>query len=995
MSARLQQVRNGSPAERRKQRAIEAQQVQQPITPIPTFADTPEGQIQKSRYEIEQARKPLTSLKSKLFGTRRTRARIPRKERAAMRTQVSEAEKQLGLIGKQEATFETQVAKQAPEYAKPQYKAKVLQEAKTAIQKKITDLENAIKKKQERKVYYQKKQDAEEVDEIDREIEVLQSEKRGWGSGLGGGDNLVIKKYYSGETANIASFEREKAEAREQRGLAYSKLKQTPEFKETLKVLDLPATASKAQVQKALVKYEADISKKQQAYQQSLKDFEKANPTEKLILDKQGNVWGVDSGQLKQSIRLDEYQKLATKPTTSLEQFKLGVSQITPEKQSALQKTWVGVQRVLEDIDTLGVRYWGGEKGLEQIKEFQEATAKSVSSDIAALGWWAPGGIARTAGAIKIPLRDVQKVPQFLEIQRPLQIAGKETTISKYLIKQELTPPLIKLQPSKDIGYLGKTDLLKITPPKIQTTESILPIIGEKAPIYTLTTKGGKVGEIVRLRGESIPRNIKELQSLPKVEQYTWKKLAEMATGGTPVSLKNVPKVLKQDSQKVVGLIEQFNIGKIKQLRKGEYLADLMPPAKAGRRTKLYQTAGEVFEVKRLPQYDILTGRIVFKDVTKPFARATGKLPQMEGTIIRIKEPLRYGETGTQIIQKGVKTPRGIIPQTAQELLVATPKPVPKPVRAPPKTKPLITKPTTRLDANIGRVTGLLAGVSRGMDTRYADRSAGIISRNINDLVSGYKGFVPTKTAQATPKAVATSKAKTQPAVPQAKLDINNLMMPRAIPFLPQVGTRPPLTKGRVEEEELMIGRPGLLVGPRTATDLRLVTGLDVLTKTRTDVQTATKLKAATRTKVATKLKTATKTATKAAIKTKTATKTAIKFPPRLTPRMRPPSLRTPRVPKIPRKPPRKPTRFPPLIPRRPKEFIPRAPVKKAPVKKAPTFQILPTAFEQAVTPIGRKRKAKKKVTGFEIFRFQPVKRKPRRKANKIIKKQNQLNFII
>jgi hypothetical protein len=45
----------------------------------------------------------------------------------------------------------------------------------------------------------------------------------------------------------------------------------------------------------------------------SAMEWQKANPTEKLVFDKQGNVVGVESGKLQQSMNLDAYNKLASK----------------------------------------------------------------------------------------------------------------------------------------------------------------------------------------------------------------------------------------------------------------------------------------------------------------------------------------------------------------------------------------------------------------------------------------------------------------------------------------------------------------------------------------------------------------------------------------------------------------------------------------------------------------------------------------------------------
>lgn len=403
------------------------------------------------------------------------------------------------------------------------------------------------------------------------------------------------------------------------------------------------------------------------------------------------------------------------------------IPKVTSLVSEKLSKGWGAVQRGLTDIDTLGARYWGGEKGFENVKKFQEATAKSQTSDILALGFISPAGIAETSGALKIPLRNIKSVPEFVEVQQPIRLLGQDSTISKFVIKQELSPPLIKIPQTKKLGYLGDSDFLKVVPAKIQTTKTIFPIIGEQSPIFTLTTKtGSRVGEINILRGKSIPTSLEELQKVSKIEQYNWQKLAEYVTG-RPVALKNVPKILSKDSQKMKGIIKQFNLGKIKRIGKGNYFADLLSPKMAGRRTKTFQTAGEVSSVKEGEVFDVLTGKVIFKDVTKPFARATGKTPAMEGTIFRFKEPLIFGEeTGVQIMRStgGAKTP---LSTTFKDVLIQTPKPAPVINPKIPTSQVLKKTSTLKSNDNTWRITGLLVG-----------GSSRVSSRPSNDFISDF-----------------------------------------------------------------------------------------------------------------------------------------------------------------------------------------------------------------------------------------------------------------
>ena len=214
---------------------------------------------------------------------------------------------------------------------------------------------------------------------------------------------------------------------------------------------------------------------------------------------------------------------------------------------------------------------------------------------------------------LKIPLRQARE-PSFIEVQQPLIIGGKPTTISSFRITRETAPPT--LVGTKAEGLLGG----RIQPAKLEVTTTPLKVI-DKFPTLTLTTKGGRVGKLDIITGVSKPTGVESLGQLTPRQQFLFQRFAEARVGGRPVALKNIPKVLKKDLEFDLGQLQAVKLGRV-DIGKQPTGSDLLPTKQAGKRITRFETLSQFEKVGKTDQFDVFRGVTFFKDVTKPFARA-------------------------------------------------------------------------------------------------------------------------------------------------------------------------------------------------------------------------------------------------------------------------------------------------------------------------------------------------------------------------------------
>lgn len=320
-------------------------------------------------------------------------------------------------------------------------------------------------------------------------------------------------------------------------------------------------------------------------------------------------------------------------------------------------------------------------------------------------------GVPNLPKISRIPTRAVRPKPIFEIEQRQVIFEGIESIpkpVSSYIINTEVRAPSAVFRAGDEGGFLGKApgDFL-IEPPVIKVTRTIRPVIG-KAPVFTFTSRGGRTGQIDVLFGKNIPQNLEQLKRLPLNEQYLWRQLASQevrrvvgltilkpsqytnsreasnlfksnkiskttdemeslfrkqikslyASDGL-VKLENVPKVLERIKAYSAGDIIKYRLANVRRTQ-DSYLFTTAPP---GKRITRFKTASitETKPIIETPEFDILTGRVYYKETTKPFSRASGKIPSMKGTIKTYIEPsvirqrgvsVRYEEPTEVLLQK-------------------------------------------------------------------------------------------------------------------------------------------------------------------------------------------------------------------------------------------------------------------------------------------------------------------------------------------------------
>lgn len=172
----------------------------------------------------------------------------------------------------------------------------------------------------------------DDEDKLDETIAKWQGYKQGLGKGLGELDANKdidinsIEQY----AMDVADYEERKEEARNENRNAYREKLYAGELNETLKAIGFKETdkPSLSAYSKAIDKYNKDVKYKntliswakkvgfenispqaQKILNPTAIEWQEKNPTEKLQFDKSGNVIGIASGKLQQSIRIEDYDQ--------------------------------------------------------------------------------------------------------------------------------------------------------------------------------------------------------------------------------------------------------------------------------------------------------------------------------------------------------------------------------------------------------------------------------------------------------------------------------------------------------------------------------------------------------------------------------------------------------------------------------------------------------------------------------------------------------------
>jgi hypothetical protein len=259
---------------------------------------------------------------------------------------------------------------------------------------------------------------------------------------------------------------------------------------------------------------------------------------------------------------------------------------------------------------------------------------------------------------VREPIRPV-KVPEAKEVSFDVITGGKEYTLSKYVIEGEVRPPIRKYTTTRFKQYFDiqpKPKNVKTIPARTYRVETLSPVVNNKPFAVSEIRQGSKVGRLSYIQGKTESFNPKiELDSLTNTERYTLNKMIESRTG-LPASEKTSKIFFKEGADLTKSFIKSEKLSKINvKDRKVNILT-------MGKRVNLNQAITRTNVLRDTDDYTLYRSSTFFKDVTKPFSRSSGKIPELRTTILRIKEPLVLDTDSPTIIKTTgtTKTPLSV-----------------------------------------------------------------------------------------------------------------------------------------------------------------------------------------------------------------------------------------------------------------------------------------------------------------------------------------------
>lgn len=308
-----------------------------------------------------------------------------------------------------------------------------------------------------------------------------------------------------------------------------------------------------------------------------------------------------------------------------------------------------------------------------------------------------------------VPLRAVED-PKFVERQYTVITKGKELKLAEYYIKGEKLPPRVKIETTAFREYfnLKPKDITYISP-KTYSVKTTQPAVYGKPFSVLERGKGSKGGKVKIISGESQEINVR-LDPLSKIDKFLLKKYAEDITG-RPMSAKNVQKFFAKESDFSKAVIHSQRIADIKipKLTKKIIEKEYAVPKQTGRLTTLDIGITRVKPSFKTPEWEAFTSETYFKDISKPFSRATGKAPKITGEIYRLRKPI--------ILDAGVdvksmkpadikKTPFTKTFADQKVVSVQLPKPFPKPAPTKVSTKVVTPSVTETYTPQVSKYAG-------------------------------------------------------------------------------------------------------------------------------------------------------------------------------------------------------------------------------------------------------------------------------------------------
>ncbi len=288
----------------------------------------------------------------------------------------------------------------------------------------------------------------------------------------------------------------------------------------------------------------------------------------------------------------------------------------------------------------------------------------------------------------------------FVETQVPIISDKGVKTFGKFKILTVRTPTIAETQST--IGRLLRRENQLVVLQRGQTyvTKPFAPLtkgfVQQGKRFTVVTGRVGKGGELVNLRFSTIegltkPLEVGGIKGLSSTEQFIFKSLRGQ-DGVLP---------FKESEKLSRGIIYRFDLSK--QIGRGTTLEQT---GTIFRPLKEFESGAEISKV--------ITG---FKDVTKPFARAAGKVDVLEGTIFRRQPFIIDTGTGVQSFLGG--TGKKSSAQFLKQLYkFDKPKPLPKLV---PKTTKATS--TAKLVSDFNKpiasdLTKIFAGAGTAVETR-------------------------------------------------------------------------------------------------------------------------------------------------------------------------------------------------------------------------------------------------------------------------------------
>jgi len=358
--------------------------------------------------------------------------------------------------------------------------------------------------------------------------------------------------------------------------------------------------------------------------------------------------------------------------------------------------------------------YYGGTYALEKGTQFYYAPTATEKGEIF-------GRTTADVGAGFYGFRTGSKVYDFsfqkIKIVEPLRTTlkpsgreyatnvisqGKSKQFSSYNIYGEVKPPTTITTTTRFRKTFGFKPIKVKNLPSRKYLVSTLGDVEYGKSFYAYEFRQGS--KIIRPKlltpeGEQVFTGKINLKGYDPLRRFGFERLAEYQTGGTPVKSGRVGNILGKDSIKQISNIVQTKTMKIKVYPNEVIAKRIGVFGKTKTRSLTFSEARLIKETPTFERYDV---RTIFKEVTKPLARATGKTPDLRMDLIIRKEPIVLDDiTGVKLIEPAniKKTPFSSTfgTQVQQQKIITLPKPVLPKVRTPLKIITTIQDSSTKI----------------------------------------------------------------------------------------------------------------------------------------------------------------------------------------------------------------------------------------------------------------------------------------------------------